>query len=203
MNPISLFELLSQKNLVRLSCKMTLNHLLSKFFEISNTFWSHSVFIPCWTLPITLLGHWTKNNGKVIFVTHTHTNTHTYTMVCVVYFHGVGFSGWVSCFRHLSSFFLLFKLEMLSMSPMSRYYDGGICPIWDLLAKVGQNIKLCLFDKANVFNALIYQKQEWLSQRLLSLLEILIILKIEFLLFLFFRECIRMAKKNIWFWLLL
>ena len=156
--------------------KITLNHPLSRFFERLNTFWSHSVFIPCWTLPIILLGYCTKNNGKVIFVTHI--QTHTHTMVCVVYFHDVGFWDWVSCSRHLSSFFLLFKLEMLSMFPMSRYYDGGICPIWDLLAKVGQNIKLCLFDKANVFNILIYQKQQWLSQCLLSLLEILITLKI-------------------------
>ena len=77
---------------------------------------------------------------------------------------------------------------MLSMFPMSRYYDGGICPIWDLLAKVGQNIKLCLFDKANVFNVLIYQNQQWLSQCLLSLLEILITLKIEFFYNFFFSK---------------
>ena len=159
---------------------------MSRFFERLNIFWSHSVFIPCWTLPLILLGHWTKNNGKVIFVTHTH--THTHIMACVVHFQSVGFWGWVSCFRHLSSFFLLFKLEMLSMSTTSKYYDGGICPIWDLLVKVGQNIKLCLFDKANVFNVLIYWKQ-WLSQCLLSLLEISITLKIEFFLsFLFLKS---------------
>lgn len=138
---------------------------------------------------------WTLDKKQ--WKSYIYTHTHTHIMECVVHFHSVGFWGWVSCFRHLSSFFLLFKLEMLSMSTMSKYYDGGICPIWDLWVKVGQNIKLCLFDKANVFNVLIYWKQQWLSQCLLSLLEISITLKIEFFYHFFFWRVHKNGQKNL------